>query len=413
MTSFNLLNQEEAIVQFKSVFALMLLLLAFTGCTAQNALRVVNRDLIIRNLILYEAYHEYCGWPSIARAANGDLLVTFTRTDEHLYPNGAAVLIRSEDNGTTWRLPQTIFDTSIDERQSGLTTLRDGRTMAHFWSSHFTKQFYLSLPDTSLTPEERARFIQFVEQPEYKSASPLQGSRLCISADAGRTWSEPMPGPESTHGGIQLADGSLLVASYRGHGGHVSVHKTPAPEQPWQQVATIYCPEPDSFRFAEPHILQLPSNRIIMMIRFTNIVYNDQNPRYHLWETYSDDNGMSWATPFETPLWGYPPHLTLLSDGRVLCTYGHRRPPYGQRACLSKDGVTWNLADEIVIRDDAPNRDLGYPVSIELEPGIVLTVFYQVNLPYGHQPIDPPDPKRKKPGIFGTIWRVPENLSPK
>jgi hypothetical protein len=216
-----------------------------------------------------------------------------------------------------------------------------------------------------------------------------------------------MSGPESSHGGIQLADGSLLVASYRGHGGHIGVHKTPALRQPWQQVTTINCPEPDSFRFAEPHVLQLPSNRIIMMIRFTNIVYNDQNPRYHLWETYSDDNGITWAAPFETPLWGYPPHLTLLSDGRVLCTYGYRRPPYGQRACISKDGITWNPADEIVIRDDAPNRDLGYPVSIELEPGIVLTVFYQVNLPYGNQFIDPPDPKRKKPDILGTIWRVP------
>jgi len=94
----------------KGLLALTLIALTLNCCFAQKTLSVVNRDLIIRNLLLYEAYHEYCGWPSIARVANGDLLVTFTRTDEHLYPNGAAVLIRSKDNGKTWHPPQTIAD---------------------------------------------------------------------------------------------------------------------------------------------------------------------------------------------------------------------------------------------------------------------------------------------------------------
>ena len=112
--------------------------------------------------------------------------------------------------------------------------------------------------------------------------------------------------------------------------------------------------------------------------------------------------------PFATPLWGHPPSLALLSDGRVLCTYGYRRPPYGQRACLSNDGVHWDLQDELVLRDDAPNADLGYPASIELEPGTILTVYYQPDVPAGTiQQMNPPDPQRTKPGILGTIWKVP------
>lgn len=55
-----------------------------------------------------------------------------------------------------------------------------------------------------------------------------------------------------------------------------------------------------------------------------------------------------------------------------------------------------------------PNGDLGYPASVELERGIILTVYYQPNVPAGTiQRMDPPDPHRTKPGILGTIWRVP------
>jgi hypothetical protein len=145
-----------------------------------------------------------------------------------------------------------------------------------------------------------------------------------------------------------------------------------------------------------------------MMMRATAHPYNDRDPRCVLWESYSDDNGKTWVVPFATSLWGYPPHLALLADGRALCTYGYRRVPYGERACLSDDGVTWSLQNEVILRDDAPNGDLGYPASIELEQGVILTVYYQSNVPPGTiQKMDPPDPHRTKPGILGTIWRVP------
>jgi hypothetical protein len=58
-------------------------------------------------------------------------------------------------------------------------------------------------------------------------------------------------------------------------------------------------------------------------------------------------------------------------------TYGYRRPPYGVRACLSHDdGVTWDLQHELVIRSDGLHTDLGYPSSVQLESGQILTVYY-------------------------------------
>ena len=77
------------------------------------------------------------------------------------------------------------------------------------------------------------------------------------------------------------------------------------------------------------------------------------------------------------PPWGYPADLVLLSDGRLLCTYGHRREPYGIRACLSEDsGKSWQYDQELIIRDDLPNRNLGYSVSIEYQPGKIFTIYY-------------------------------------
>jgi hypothetical protein len=64
-----------------------------------------------------------------------------------------------------------------------------------------------------------------------------------------------------------------------------------------------------------------------------------------------------------------------LTDGRVLCVYGHRRVPYGIRARLSEDGAhTWG--DELVIRDDLRNSNLGYPTAIQEEDESVYVAYY-------------------------------------
>ena len=60
-----------------------------------------------------------------------------------------------------------------------------------------------------------------------------------------------------------------------------------------------------------------------------------------------------------------------------MCVRGHRREPFGIRATLSYDqGETWDINDDIGLREDFPNADLGYPTSIQLDNGEVLTVYY-------------------------------------
>jgi hypothetical protein len=76
-------------------------------------------------------------------------------------------------------------------------------------------------------------------------------------------------------------------------------------------------------------------------------------------------------------VWGLPSHLVRLKDNRLLMTYGHRRQPLGNQARLSTDhGRTWS--DPIELSGDGITGDLGYPSTVELDNGTLVTVWYEV-----------------------------------
>lgn len=224
----------------------------------------------------------------------------------------------------------------------------------------------------------------------------------------GRSWADLEPSGART--GLRPRrysigfGGALLVASYRQESPAIGIFCASPRDLLWERRTTFNPPTLSDRRFGEPHIAQLSSGRVIMMLRSTAIPYDDESPGNILWVTGSDDEGRTWSEAKPTGLWGYPPHLLPLSDGRLLCTYGYRRKPFGERACLSPDGITWDPAHEVVLRDDADGIDLGYPASVELQSGRILSVYYQS--PHTSPPAEmhPPDPLRHKPDIVGTVW---------
>ncbi len=350
--------------------------------------------------VVYQHPDYYCAWPALIRAANGDLLLTFIRTEQHLSPSGSIVAMRSTDNGVTWSEPAVIFDTLIDDRECGLTLLPDGRIALHIWSTFWRPEAYARLDPGSYPPADLERWIAQINRPEYRAAEENHGGWTIISADHGHTWTAPVRGPDTIHGGIALQDGSLLVASYRNDNGGIGLYAANQPEGPWRKQADVPCPT-DTHYFAEPHVLQLRSGRILMMIRYVPHVYDDRSEDQHMHLSFSDDQGRTWSPATPTALLGFPPHLLELQDGRVLCSYGYRRAPFGERAALSPDGIHWDSRAEIILRDDNATHDLGYPASIEVAPGEILTVYYQ------KPTFDPASIHRHKPAIFSTRWQVP------
>lgn len=354
---------------------------------------------------IHGAREEYCAWPSIARSPDGALTLVFCSSEEHLGPTGAIICLRSRDGGLSWSAARAARDSPLDDRESGLTVLRDGRMILHVYSVRHTAAYYRGLAPLSYVPEVLERWIRHVEEPGYRDAVSWEGG--WAMASQGELWSEPRPGPDTVHGGIGLSSGALLVAAYRKERGRIGLWEAPAADPlAWRTAGIFEPPSIPGLHFGEPHIVELASGRVLMMLRATAQPYDDESGRNVLWLTWSDDAGRSWAEAIPTSIWGFPPHLLRLLDGRVLCSYGYRRPPYGERACVSDDGLTWDPRREVVLRDDAQSGDLGYPASVELEPGAILTVYYQS--PSGPPPpcMRPPDPRRAKPCIWGTRWEL-------
>jgi hypothetical protein len=102
-----------------------------------------------------------------------------------------------------------------------------------------------------------------------------------------------------------------------------------------------------------------------------------ENTTHFMHQTFSSDGGCTWSKPQPLSLMGYPAHLLQLPDGRLLAVYGYRYAPFGIRAIISTDnGQTWDTQHPLIIRDDLPNRDLGYPASILTDNGHIYTVYY-------------------------------------
>jgi hypothetical protein len=121
--------------------------------------------------------------------------------------------------------------------------------------------------------------------------------------------------------------------------------------------------------FEEPTILLLSNGKILIMLR--------DNKTHYLHQTFSRDNGRTWSSPVQTAIWGYPGHLLAMPDDRIVCIYGYRAKPYGIRLVVSHDmGKTWDTDNILEIRNDLPNRDLGYPSSVLAEDGSIFCVYY-------------------------------------
>ncbi len=149
--------------------------------------------------------------------------------------------------------------------------------------------------------------------------------------------------------------------------------------------------DPDEqLRFAEETLVHETSDRVIWIL--TRVEGGDD----HLWQSVSRDAGRTWHAR-KTGVKGHPPSgLVCLRDDRLVLSYGYRHPPYGILAVISNDeGLTWNTDNVIVLRNDGAGYDLGYPRSLQLDDGTILTVYYFTD-------------DQRVTHIACTRWRVPE-----
>ncbi len=102
-----------------------------------------------------------------------------------------------------------------------------------------------------------------------------------------------------------------------------------------------------------------------------------RDPTSILWTEMfeSEDGGRTWRFISRVNDWGAPGDIARLRDGRIVCVYGYRLPPFGIRARISEDsGRTWGR--ELILRDDGGSWDLGYPRVVERPDGRIVAIYY-------------------------------------
>jgi hypothetical protein len=324
----------------------------------------------------------YCGWPTVARRANGELLVSWSGGREtHVCPFGRVMSMTSTDSGVTWTWPRTLLDSAIDDRDSGaLETAKGSLLVTTFTSLAYEpvleKAEKLAPGAPGAWPTARLKSWQAARArltAEQRKAD--LGEWVVRSTDGGHTWSGRIPTVvNSPHGPIQLSDGRLFYAGKRLWTGEQKTGASISEDegQTWRWLSEIPARKGDAVKeYHELHAVETADKRIIVQIRN----HNNANSGETL-QCESSDGGKTWSEPHPIGVWGLPSHLLRLRDGRVLMTYGHRRAPFGNQARLSEDhGRTWSEA--MIISGDGAGGDLGYPSTVELADGSFLTVWYE------------------------------------
>ena len=317
----------------------------------------------------------YCGWATLAARKNGDLLVAYSGGREaHVCPFGRVELIRSFDGGTSWSWPEVLMDTAIDDRDAGVLETSAGTLLV----TTFTSLAYEGVQARSKEwePERVARWeaVQRRTTPEQRKA--LLGTWMLRSTDGGMTWTAPYRVPvNSPHGPIALKNGRLLYPGKKlwDPEKEVGVAESSDDGKTWRWLSVIPTrPGDKAADYHELHGIQADDGTVIVQIRN----HNPENARETL-QCESRDGGKTWTTPHAIGVWGLPSHLLRLSNGHLLMSYGYRRAPFGNQARVSTDhGRTWS--GPITISDDGIGGDLGYPATVELPGGKLITVWYEL-----------------------------------
>ncbi len=343
----------------------------------------------------------YFGWPTVARMADGALAVASSGLRaEHVCPFGKTVLNVSADNGHTWSPPRVIQDSLIDDRDAGLCAWNGGNLLVAWFRSD-TRPYR----DAAWIPaEERSAWDQVFAAWSDEQVKNLLGSWIMLSSDAGATWSAPIRAPVTApHGPIRLRSGQLLylgkiyVRPDDNQQAEIAAARSSDGGRTWRLLGRVpVYPGTHPANYHEPHAVELPSGRLLGMIRIED--HSGQAlkgiPHFSMLQTASDDGGQTWTQARPLGFHGSPPHLLRHSSGVLLLTYGYRQAPFGQRVAFSRDeGATWE--HDWIIRADGPDGDLGYPSTVELDGGVLFTACYQKV------------PGDKKCSLLWSRWRLP------
>lgn len=307
------------------------------------------------------AIDNVCAWPRITLMPDETIISAIYNQPVHGEWEGDVECWASSNGGRTWQFRGVVA--AHDEPQT--CRLNDAAGLAHNGSLVVIVGGMTNAvpPGEKLKEEDRLK-LKFL--PTW----------ICHSFDGGRSWErtgtvnipEGMPNLIPFGGITKSPDGTLGLSCYSHYGDDVKAEafflRSRDDGRSWGELVLI-----GAENYNETALLCLDERRWLAACRV--------HLQGHLELFASEDGGQSWTNRGPLTLgWQHPGNLLKLKDGRILLTYGIRnRGLYGIGARLSDDqGTSWS--PPVLLLDLQDARDGGYPSSVQLQDGTIVTAYY-------------------------------------
>lgn len=320
------------------------------------------------------AVDNVCAWPNLTVLPDETVVATIFNQPSHAGLPGDVDCWASTDGGRTWQKRGTPapHDPTTNRMNvaAGLAAEGDLIVIASGWSKRYR-------PGEKVPPGEKRRVLD---------------PWVCRSQDGARTWDidkqafpnrAPNGGTPIPFGDILRGhDGALRVAVYTWPKQRVYVYRSDDDGRTWGGPVPLH---EDALR-TETAICHLGDGNWLAAAR-THLKHERDSRHPHGLDMHlelygSDDDAQTWQPrgPIASHPMHHPAHFLRLRDGRLIFSYGNRagdgtpeRSGNGVEILVSTDeGKSWSKPLRVLDWQG----DGGYPSSVELPDGQVLTAYY-------------------------------------
>jgi len=384
--------------------SIVLLSLGF-GAAASAA----PRNQSFPKLPFYErfvAIDNACGWPQVTVLPNGNLACLIWPHPVHGFIEGAAECWVSEDGGRFWKKTGVPVPNAPKENRmnlaGGMGANGEYVALVSGWDNRLPSTWKPD-PDGTALPKD------------FFAGANTLNPIPAVSKDGGKTWQQfpVFDGKQPSGQGIipfgriaPLSDGTLGAIMYRDE---VGFFVSGDNGRSWQKRGQLS----SNRSFNETAWLLLENGEIFAASRAYGMANGGEHGggksvAQHLDGFRSTDGGRTWKNEgaLTLPL-QHPADLTRLPDGRILLSYGVRNDGVWAIHVRVGDATARNWSGPIALVDlegstdepnrAAPRRDGGYPSTVVLGDGTLVTAYYSQGVPT-HQ--------RYHVGV--VRWKLPE-----
>jgi len=307
-------------------------------------------------------------FPVLARGAvGGELVVVFRTGASHYGLSGTLATAWSTDGGRQWSDPSEVAPRGQDIRNPALGVTEDGRWLLAYWRAGARCYPAASSGD---------RRWRVPTSPD----DDVPDLFVVASGDRGRTWSAPRPQRSarlawaSPFGRIiTAADGELVMAAY-GPPRDAAATRSAA-----RFDAIVLRSRDGGTTWGDESLVLADASELSLCVTRDRLIGAVRRGEADTAIVHSLDGGTTWSTPIVVTRPGeHPADLCVLrNSGHLLLTFGRRRRPLGCGALTSGDGgATWDTAHEVLLAGDGIGNDVGYPSTVQLDDGTLVTVMY-------------------------------------